>query len=535
MSLNNTSYIRGMGTLSRIVGPSLRLVDSSDREKAGQDTIREENAAQTASIDGYQCPICRKEFDGDSSELVMSEHVEMCLTRSQLSKPKKQRSLLHTMARSRGSTVIQSEKIELSDTFNVFDGRDVSVETEPAGECFETLIVGRRFSGTRTVNKGDAFELVWDKGNRYDPNATLAVAVDDTASLGYVPRVVSAKLGPLLKAGIVQGRGIVLREPIGSNNVSVRISLSFMKASSSFGSKDDCIKELAGVADMHRLDKENNVYSTRLLQRVHQILGVVDKIESKALGDDDKRFKVLFQSQSQTGQILFASLAQKQKTFFSANSLESTYSNDVTSVLRELCDHGLLAVVPMKGSLSSDANNNDSETMKSVLSDIFHKRELIDVIEKIKANNFEAKALMHDVSSGRLRSKKKEELVGFVASCLASGHSGSRHATLQVIFNIVGDIFEVSKEYRQSFHRIQRLFFLNEGHSLGTWEAVESGHIRYPSYVITREQEVFPDRKLFLDYERSLFAAERLVHAIQVCHILYICYQWLQALLFMSL
>lgn len=523
MSSNNTSYIRGLGTLSRIVGPNVRLVDLSDSEKAGQGA-REESAAQTVSWDGYQCPICWKEFDGDSSELVMSEHVEICLTRSHQSRPKKQRSLLHTMTRSCDSTVVQNGKANFSDQANLLDGRDVSVEPQPAGNdgmSFETQIVGRRFCGKHAVNKGDEFKLVWDKDNRYDPNATLAVAWDGTGSLGYVPQVVAAKLGPLLKAGIVQGGGILLHEPLGIKNVSVRISLSFVKAPSSFGSKDDCIKELAEVAEIHRLDKDSSVYSARLLQRVHQILDVVEKIESKALGDKDKRFKVLFQSQGSTGQILFASLAQKQKTYFSIHFLENRYSKDVTASLRELCDHGLLAVVHMKESLSSGANNapsRDAETIKSILCDVFQKKELIDIIEEIKGSNFEAEALMHDVSSKRLRSKKKDELIGYVVSCLTSKHSESRDATLKVILNVAGDIFEVSKEYRQSFHRIQRLFFLNEGHSLGTWEAVESGHIRYPSYAITREQEVFPNRKLFLDYERSLFAAERLVHAIQVCH-----------------
>lgn len=65
--------------------------------------------------------------------------------------------------------------------------------------------------------------------------------------------------------------------------------------------------------------------------------------------------------------------------------------------------------------------------------------------------------------------------------------------------------------------RLQRLFFLNEGHDLSRFTVSDVGVLKYPSYVVQRTRPVFPDRPALLDYEAALRQAAALDDALEAC------------------
>ena len=64
--------------------------------------------------------------------------------------------------------------------------------------------------------------------------------------------------------------------------------------------------------------------------------------------------------------------------------------------------------------------------------------------------------------------------------------------------------------------RLQRLFFLNEGHDLSRFLVADLGIMRYPTYTVRRTRPVWPTRAALLAYEAALGHAEALDAALEV-------------------
>lgn len=64
--------------------------------------------------------------------------------------------------------------------------------------------------------------------------------------------------------------------------------------------------------------------------------------------------------------------------------------------------------------------------------------------------------------------------------------------------------------------RLQRLFFLNEGHDLSRFLVADLGILRYPSYTVRRTRPVWVSRAALLAYEAALSHAEALDAALEV-------------------
>jgi hypothetical protein len=68
----------------------------------------------------------------------------------------------------------------------------------------------------------------------------------------------------------------------------------------------------------------------------------------------------------------------------------------------------------------------------------------------------------------------------------------------------------------QLVQRVQRLFFLNEAHTLSNFLAADLGVAKYPPYKVHRSRSVFADRQTLLEYEAALQDAATLDDALQV-------------------
>lgn len=96
-----------------------------------------------------------------------------------------------------------------------------------------------------------------------------------------------------------------------------------------------------------------------------------------------------------------------------------------------------------------------------------------------------------------------------------SGHIAQRNAVFQELLFSSGPLARIPGSICTVLDRIQRLFFLNEGLSLGQFLATDVGAVRYPSYTLTRTHPVFPTRDHLLRYEIALHQAEVLSAALE--------------------
>jgi Fanconi-associated nuclease 1 len=91
----------------------------------------------------------------------------------------------------------------------------------------------------------------------------------------------------------------------------------------------------------------------------------------------------------------------------------------------------------------------------------------------------------------------------------------SRAAVLRELLVSSGPILKILSSSYKALERLQRLFFLNEGHSLGQFLAIDAGVVKYPSYPITRQSPAFLTREDFLSYELALKQADVLTTALE--------------------
>ncbi|GAB4815648.1 hypothetical protein N2152v2_002694 [Parachlorella kessleri] len=89
-------------------------------------------------------------------------------------------------------------------------------------------------------------------------------------------------------------------------------------------------------------------------------------------------------------------------------------------------------------------------------------------------------------------------------------------ATRQALLQATGDVVKLSAWCCNAINRFQRLFFLNEGHSLSHFLAVDLGGVRYPRYQVWRSRSAFASREALLRYESALRHAEALTDAVEV-------------------
>ena len=80
----------------------------------------------------------------------------------------------------------------------------------------------------------------------------------------------------------------------------------------------------------------------------------------------------------------------------------------------------------------------------------------------------------------------------------------------------VGPCLQLAGAATALVRRLQRLFFLNEAHSLSNFLAADLGVARYPAFTITRTRSVFGSRADLEAYEAALQQAAELDDCLEV-------------------
>ena len=80
----------------------------------------------------------------------------------------------------------------------------------------------------------------------------------------------------------------------------------------------------------------------------------------------------------------------------------------------------------------------------------------------------------------------------------------------------IGPCLQLAGAATDLVRRLQRLFFLNEAHSLSNFLAADLGMARYPAFTITRTRSVFDSRADLDAYEAALQQAAVLDDCLEV-------------------
>ena len=359
------------------------------------------------------------------------------------------------------------------------------------------------------------------------------------AAIGFLPAPVAAKLAPLIRARAVSLTAVTTRDAPKLENAPVSVTVRFHSANVDatpnaaanaadaapidLDAQDALVDTLRAIAKEHR-DNLSQA-SRRFLDRLKHVFQTVETIERRAIGDDELALFRAFERLTPPAQLLFARLSLRNKTYFASNKIHTSDVHDVQKTVRELLAAELCAPVDVM-----DLKSSPASLATAVVDDVFsNKAELIDMLaamNKPAKANAKRDELVAGVSRG-VRSQQQLKWsfvvgrvgrVGATATGTGTGTgtsaSASASAPAKLMSDACGTVFKIDSRRLLAFHRTIRLFFLNEGHSLGTLYAVDAGAVRYPTFPITRAREVFPDRSAFLEYEQALLDAHALIGAI---------------------
>ena len=355
------------------------------------------------------------------------------------------------------------------------------------------------------------------------------------AAIGFLPAPVAAKLAPLIRARAVSLTAVTTRDAPKLENAPVSVTVRFHSANVDatpnaaanaanaadaapidLDAQDALVDTLRAIAKEHR-DNLSQA-SRRFLDRLKHVFQTVETIERRAIGDDELALFRAFERLTPPAQLLFARLSLRNKTYFASNKIHTSDVHDVHKTVRELLAAELCAPVDVM-----DLKSSPASLATAVVDDVFsNKAELIDMLaamNKPAKANAKRDELVAVVSRG-VRSQQQLKWsfvvgrVGATATGTGTSASASASAPAKLMSDACGTVFKIDSRRLLAFHRTIRLFFLNEGHSLGTLYAVDAGAVRYPTFPITRAREVFPDRSAFLEYEQALLDAHALIGAI---------------------
>lgn len=434
----------------------------------------------------------------------MTRHVEACLCRRD-----------DGSARERNDSNLQEEQkgSDEPEIERICDAADEAVEGDGTPSSFCTVIVGRRYASgaSEALKRGMGVRISPEPNNPHDRNALLCTTASGTA-IGHLPAVVAAKLGPLVRTRAVEVQGHILRDAAKLENVMVSVTVSMCVDSGGvvdLNALDSLVHSLHRIAKEHR--ESLSQASRNYLDRLKYILRTVEVIEQRALGDTEEDFLNAFKTLSPTAQLLFARLAMRNKTYFASKKVHINDVFHVQATVGELISAGVCQPLDVL-----DLKTSPAAMAVTVINDIFsNKAELVDMLVDVgKPPKNTAKRV--DLVASLAKSVRSQSQLkwSFVVGPSKAGPN-TAHAPAKRVADTCGIIFCIHSQYLLAFHRIVRLFFLNEGLSVHHFHAVDAGTLRYPSFPITREREVFKDRSQYIEYEDALNDAHNLIASIE--------------------
>lgn len=519
------SGLRGLGSLQELLGRNVyantrkRKQPEATTVDAGQKPtdVAERSPLKEGNV---RCPVCFVQIVNRDNDTI-NKHIDGCLSRS------------NTMKRKQGSLL---QYVDMRDVLTKnAPGRRCDVEimqpalqrqqqqqplppwspdddnnracSQSSIDCIQTVIVGRSYKpeGQEACVAGCRVRLECELTNPRDHNAILVSTMADNVLLGHIPRTISRHLAPLLKRGFIEVEGEIVETPRdGNSRADVELRVIQLAALTSQPSPRNASNNKTSPSKrqhknlMEALEraKEAAIRHTtavkastghRLMHNFSTLIESVREQDEQILAADEKKFIAAFEACSTSAKCLFLRLYRRKGFVFRVCMLKG-YGDvpNLPEAAAHLEAHGLACIV----------TPNDTKGLDwTGVADLLTAPELIAVASKCG----------HYLSMGSLSRDGILAVLQHIPPC----------RLLRLLAELAGDLIVLDQGSCVVVERLERLFFLNEGHDLALFLATDFGAIRYPDYEVYRTRGVFPSRMALLAYEEALEAATALTIALE--------------------
>ena len=250
----------------------------------------------------------------------------------------------------------------------------------------------------------------------------------------------------------------------------------------------------------------------RLRCNFKALVSTVCQHDAHVLSEEEElAFLKNYEAASAPAQCLFLRLSQRTGPFFRINSLNYVEVPDPLAAALELQKLGLVSVF---------SSNCTAEVQWNDVAEVLPVPELQAALSRLLIVNTNGEKNSSSAANGGkfaapLPTTRSAVLAALQRRAEAPAPPTSRAAVLRELLSTSGLIVKILSSSYIALERLQRLFFLNEGHSLSQFLATDAGVVKYPSYPLTRQSPAFPTRDHFLRYEIALQQAEILTTALE--------------------
>jgi Fanconi-associated nuclease 1 len=221
-------------------------------------------------------------------------------------------------------------------------------------------------------------------------------------------------------------------------------------------------------------------------------------------------------------QCLFLRLFQRKGPLFSISSLAYAEVPDAAAAASQLAAAGLATVLGGDGAGEASPPQQVDAAAGALwgqLADLLTVPALAAVLAARRIPAAPAAQPAGGFSSGRQGGggslRNRQQLLAALERHAASSAAaaGRLAGWLQ---QATGPVLQLAAPACEAVCRLQRLFFLNEGHSLSQFLVADLGAMQYPQYLVHRSCRVFDRRQDLLAYEQALQHAVELADALEV-------------------
>ncbi|GMH37362.1 hypothetical protein BSKO_05235 [Bryopsis sp. KO-2023] len=222
------------------------------------------------------------------------------------------------------------------------------------------------------------------------------------------------------------------------------------------------------------------------------ILDSIQKHDSHLLDDQERTFLKTYLHLSKPSKCLFLRLLMRKGPWFRTCSFAYEEVSDVESAVKELVG-GRFCVrhegVPMK------------EAWQGMLG-LMCVRDLKELMGRMGLG-----------CKNRKAGRKADMLV--VVEKALSVRSAKGQSVLDLLTEITGPAIRLLPEAGTITDRFQRIYFLNESHSMTSFITADIGIVKWPEFCLSVKRPAFDSREALLDYELAVESAHRLEEAVE--------------------
>lgn len=380
---------------------------------------------------------------------------------------------------------------------------------------FPSSIVGRRFLPGNGQNfalqPGMRLDVIPEKDNCKDKNALLVIFNcrdengDRPVPFGYLPATVARSLGPIVRKGAASIEVVITEIPAGEK-ASIRVDVEVVPMQT----KGHSVRAAyVGVREaVNSLKGSTPSTGEGMRHNFSLLVAEVLKHDSNIIMDTEMLFLQRFNAVSSPAQSLFLHMFLRDGPVFRVGTLNYSYLSEPLKAISELEAESLVSCA----SVDKDSKGCfDCTDLVSTLT----VPELEPIVRRVlRVRPYLASK--SDLSDNRKTAVyRRSTVVDVLSKFLQIGNEKDVADLRHRLLLLSGPVVRLDAAAVLAMDRFQRIFFLNEGHSLAQFLATDSGAVRYPTYSITRKRSAFQTRQAFEDYEHALRLASTMTQAIE--------------------